>query len=90
MTTSYENDIKPLFRPRDISCMSDYGVLLDDYGYMSDAQGNATYPDHAHARQVLCYLLPNACTPRMPMRGPYWSEAQLALYQQWMDDGFLP
>lgn len=90
MTISYATDIRPLFRSRDISCMRGYEVLLDDYGYMSDPTGNETYPDHAHARNVFCYLSPNACRPRMPFGGPYWSDVQLALYQQWMDDGFLP
>ena len=88
MPVSYATDIRPLFRSQDIDCMSGQGVMLDDYGYMSDASGDGTYPDHANARQVSCYLSPNACTPRMPFGGPYWSTAQLDLFQQWMDDGF--
>jgi len=90
MTVSYATSIRPLFRPKDLTCMARYGVKLDDYGYMSDPAGDDAYPDHAHARQVQCYLLPDACEPRMPMGGPYWTSAQLALFQQWMDDGFQP
>jgi len=90
MTASYAADIRPLFRTKDINCMSGFGVLLDDHGYMSDPAGDGIYPDHAHARKVLCYLSPDACEPRMPFGGPYWSDAQLALFQRWMDDGFQP
>lgn len=90
MPISFATDILPLFRSRDIRCMRGHGVLLDDHVYMADAAGNDSYADHANARRVHCFLAPNACEPRMPYDGPYWSDAQLALYRQWMDDGFLP
>jgi hypothetical protein len=89
MAVSFANDILPLFRPVDIQHMSPFGVLLDDYGYMSDATGNDTYPDHANARAVYCYLTGD-CQPQMPEGGPFWSQAQLDLYNQWMTDGFQP
>jgi hypothetical protein len=45
MPVSFKNDIKPLFRPIDVDHMKRYGVVLDDYAYMSDGTG-----DHANAR----------------------------------------
>jgi hypothetical protein len=90
MVISFQKDIRPLFRPKDIACMDAMGVLLGDYDYMSDPAGNDIYRDHANARTVLCHLSPNQCTPRMPMGGPYWSEQQLATFDQWMTDGFQP
>ncbi|HEY5711125.1 MAG TPA: hypothetical protein VIT38_04445 [Allosphingosinicella sp.] len=90
MPVSFATQIRPMFRSVDINCMSGFDVLLDDHRYMSDPAGSADYPDHANARRVLCYLSPGGCEPRMPMHGPYWSDAQLALYRQWMDDGYLP
>ena len=89
MATSFQTDILPLFRPVDISHMRRRGVLLDDYPYMSDPAGDATYPDHAHARNVYCFLTGD-CQPRMPPGGPFWDAGQLQLYQQWMDGGFQP
>ena len=90
MTISFQSEIRPLFRGKDIACMQKFGVALGDYAYMSDAVGDADYPDHAHARRVFCHLLADSCEPRMPMNGPYWSDDQLALFNQWMTDGFAP
>ena len=77
-TVSFATDILPLFRPVDIQHMKNYGVLLDQYSYMSN-------PVNAH--QVYSYLLPSG-SPRMPMGGPYWSQAQLDLYNTWMTTGY--
>ncbi len=88
MTVGFAADIAPLFSTGDKFCMSRQGVLLDDYAYMSDPAGNDRYADHANARDVYAHLTGDA-TPRMPMRGPYWSDAQLDLFKQWMADGFL-
>jgi hypothetical protein len=87
MSVSFAGSIRPLFRPRDLECMFPYDVLLDDYAYMSSPLGDNTYADHAHARHVYARLT-GAEHPRMPLHGPYWPEANLALFQQWMDDGF--
>jgi hypothetical protein len=89
MAVSFAGDILPLFRPVDIQHMARRQVFLDNYTYMSDPAGDGTYPDHAHARAVYCYLTGD-CTPRMPPDGAFWSPQQLQLYNRWMTDGFLP
>jgi hypothetical protein len=86
---SFARDILPLFSPGDITCMSRFGVALNDYDFMSDPTGNNSFADHANARNVYAHLTGTA-TPRMPMGGPYWSDAQLQLFNQWITDGFLP
>lgn len=68
--------------------MARYGVPLTDYSYMSDATGNQTFADHANARDVYARLAGTAA-PRMPMGGPYWADAKMQLFDQWMTDGFL-
>lgn len=79
---SFAADIKPLFRPIDISHMTRYGVKLDDYTYMSNP---------AHADAVLATLSPqNDEPPAMPPGGPYWTADQIALFVQWQKDGYQP
>jgi hypothetical protein len=73
-----------MFRNQDIGCMRAAGVLLGDRRYMSDPSGN-----HANAVQVRDFLT-GALTPRMPKGGPFWTQAMIDLYNQWMADGFLP
>jgi hypothetical protein len=78
MAGSFKTDILPLFRPEDIDCMSEYGVLLDNYEWMSN-------PDNAHANATNVYLrLTGKRKPRMPEGGPYWNEAQLKKLNDWM------
>jgi hypothetical protein len=86
-SVSFARDIAPLFSPRDVACMSHLDVHLKDPAYMTDATGNEKFPDHANAREVYARLT-GEDTPRMPMGGPYWSDAQLQLLSQWMTDGF--
>jgi len=79
---SFATDIKPLFRDIDISHMKRYGVLLDDYGYMSDAN---------NASAVLANVSPHdGEPPSMPPGGPYWTADQLALFVRWQKDGYQP
>ena len=85
MSLSYQTVIHPLFRVKDINCMSRQGVSLADATWMCDAAGDDTYPDHAHARLVHERLVDGT----MPPDGA-WTPANLATYQQWMDDGFQP
>ena len=79
---SFAVDIRPLFRAMDISHMKSAGVRLDDYDYMSNP---------ANADSVLANLSPhNGQPPSMPPGGPYWTEAQLALFERWQEEGYPP
>lgn len=75
-SVSFQNDILPLFRQQDIDCMSGFGVLLNDYTYMSQPANAQNVYDH----------LTGTATPRMPMGGPYWTADQLALFNTWMTE----
>lgn len=81
MAVSFAADIRPLFRDIDVQHMKGLGVNLDDYSYMSDPTGN-----HANAQSVEDHLTQQS----MPPGGPYWTAAQLALFAQWRNDGYLP
>jgi hypothetical protein len=78
---SFAKDIKPLFRAIDIQHMKPFGVLLDDYAYMSDATNS-----HANAQGVYDQL----SSQSMPPRGPFWTAGQLALFSNWMKGGYQP
>ena len=79
---SFSADIKPLFRPVDISHMKRFGVELDSYTYMST-------PDNAN--KVLATLSPHdGEPPTMPPGGPYWTADQLALFAHWQSGGYQP
>lgn len=79
---SFAAHIKPLFRAVDIEHMKRGRVELDNYTYMSQ-------PENANA--VLATLSPRAGEPpSMPPGGPYWTEAQLALFVQWQQGGYKP
>jgi hypothetical protein len=88
--TSFANDILPLFTPSQIQCMAGKGVLLDDFAYMSDTDGDDVYLDHAAARHVYARLTGTTEGPRMPLGGPFWAQDKLDLFQSWIDEGFLP
>ena len=75
---SFAADIKPLFRAIDIQHMKEYGYPLDDYGFMSDPADN-----HANATAVLSSLQ----NQEMPPGGPFWTQAQLDLFSNWMAGG---
>jgi len=85
---SFARDIAPLFDARDVACMARFDVHLGDAGYMSDATGDDKFADHANARNVYARLT-GVATPQMPLGGPFWPDAQLQLFDQWMSDGFL-
>lgn len=89
VSVSFATDIRPLFTDHDVSCMTPYGVMLAAFGYMSDAGGDGKFADHANARHVHAHIVGTE-HPRMPLHGPYWSEANVALFAKWMSDGFLP
>jgi hypothetical protein len=79
---SFVADIKPLFRDIDVSHMKRFKVELDNYPFMSNPN---------NANQVLAAISPHdGEPPTMPPGGPYWTEAQLALFVQWQKDGYQP
>lgn len=65
---SFARDITGMFTVRDKTCMAGLGVLLDDYGYMSDAQGDDKYPAYANANHVYARLTGDE-RPQMPLGG---------------------
>jgi hypothetical protein len=73
---SYNHDIKPLFRQRDVICMVRRGVKLDDQAWMCTP---------ANAQRVYDAL----SSARMPPDGP-WPPKQITLFKQWMDAGCNP
>lgn len=79
-TISFERDIRPLFRPVDIKHMSAMDVLLDEYSYMSDVQNAQAVYEYLNGKQQ----------PQMPPGGPFWSDEQLNLFAQWMEQGRQP
>jgi hypothetical protein len=82
MPVSFASDIKPLFRPIDVSHMNKFKIVLDDYTFMSNPN---------NANQVLAALSPHdGEPPSMPPGGPYWSADQLELFVQWQQDGYQP
>jgi hypothetical protein len=79
---SFAEDIRPLFRAIDVSHMKRFNVELDNYTFMSNPN---------NANQVLAAISPHdGEQPTMPPGGPYWTEAQLALFVQWQKDGYRP
>jgi hypothetical protein len=63
----------------DVECMRNMGVLLLDYTYMSTP---------ANAQTVLTRLSGNTQGSQMPLGGPYWSQDNINLFQQWIVCGF--
>jgi hypothetical protein len=100
---SFAKDIAGLFTIKDVNCMrirrNDRGqnILMNDYGYMGDATGDAAYSDYANARHIYARLTGDE-KPQMPMGGEKkWDapdnpegQSNLALYKRWMDQGFQP
>lgn len=82
---SYARDILPLFKLRDFGCMSDLGVHLDSYAYISAADGDAVFPDHANVRHILSRLQAIGGR-RMPPGNP-WTIEQIDLLRNWLETG---
>ena len=82
---SFAKQIAPLFRTMDVQCMRARGVYLKNYEYM---KGGDNPGDNANA--VLDKLKPDAEPPRMPDGGPYWTDANIQLFQKWINDGLQP
>ena len=67
MATTYAKDIRPLFRPQDIACMSRAGVRLGDAAWMCDPAGNNGFADHGNARHVYAALEKGVMPPDQKM-----------------------
>lgn len=76
MALTYTADIRPLFRPQDISCMRLRRVLLADAQWMCVP---------ANAKHVY----DKVCTGAMPPDAA-WPPERVALFKQWMDEGYAP
>jgi hypothetical protein len=88
MPVLFSTSILPLFRQRDIACMTGQSFPINDYAFMSNATGDADYPDHANARHVYARLTGTEKPQMPPDNAGKWSPTNLALYLQWMTDGF--
>lgn len=86
---SYVADIYPIYESL-AGCMIDRNWPLNDANFMCDPRGGRDFPDHYHARKTYYRLSTTNPNLRMPPGGPYLSDEQLALYRQWMDEGFNP
>lgn len=71
MALSFGADIRPLFRPGDIDCMKDFGF---DLSQLADVR--------MHAANIYERLADKS----MPEGGP-WSDADIAKFKQWTDEG---
>jgi hypothetical protein len=84
---SFAAQIAPLFRAQDVQCMRGRGVFLINYEWMS---AKNTTGQFANANMVLGKLKPTAGSGRMPLGGPYWSDANLQLFTSWIAGGCQP
>jgi hypothetical protein len=76
---SFKMDILPLFTTMDIQHIDEHGVSLDNYQYMKD-------PGHAEAvyNAVSTGDMPPSDSGEQP-----WSPDQVALFKEWMNEGYL-
>jgi hypothetical protein len=73
---TYSHDIRPLFRPMDITCMGPRGKHLDDSAWMCTP---------ANAQRVF-----NAVSAHRMPPDAAWPPERVALFKQWMDQGLKP
>jgi hypothetical protein len=79
-STSFQRDILPLFTQMDIEHMAEQGVTLNDYSYMS----NPTNAAEVYQQVSQGFMPP-------PGSGEdRWSSDKVALFQSWIDGGYLP
>jgi hypothetical protein len=82
MTTSFHSDILPLFTETDIDHMGSFGVILNDYSYMSQ-------PDNA---ATVYQQVSQGSMPPPPSEGGEgaWSPDKVELLKSWIDEGYQP
>jgi hypothetical protein len=75
--TSYERDIRPLFRQIDIDHMNNFGVDLSTYDGVKE-----------NAEEILSRLK-DTTRPMPPVSdGGPWPLNQIDLFERWMQEGF--
>ncbi|MFN2445054.1 MAG: hypothetical protein ABR606_05655 [Vicinamibacterales bacterium] len=75
MALSYEADIRPMFRNRDVESMKQFGSFdLSRFEHV-----------RIHASRIYSRL----ASKTMPCDDP-WSEDQIARFKDWMDGGMAP
>jgi hypothetical protein len=77
---SFKTDILPLFTSMDVEHMSDFGVSLDDYGYMSKP---------SNASDVF-NTVSSGLMPPGDSGEERWSPEKVALFKAWVDGGYQP
>jgi len=77
--SSFENDIKPMFRDSDRACM--LNISMPD-GVQLDLHDRASVEHHANL------ILLEVVVGKMPQGGPEWDRQQVKTFAQWIDDGF--
>ena len=78
VAVSFARDIRPLFTDMDIAHMRNFGVLLDDFGYMRDP---------AHAQSVFNSVSTGAMPPSSSGE-PSWTPESVQLFEDWMTGGY--
>jgi hypothetical protein len=78
MAVSFATNIRPMFTDMDVAHMKNFGVLLDDFGYMRDP---------AHAQKVLD-AVSSGTMPPSSSGEPSWSSDRVELFQNWITDGY--
>jgi hypothetical protein len=78
MAVSFATNIRPMFTDMDVAHMKNFGVLLDDFGYMADP---------AHAQKVL-EAVSRGLMPPSGSGEPSWSPDRVELFQNWITDGY--
>jgi hypothetical protein len=84
MPVGFANDIVPMFTQMDIQHMSQQGVSLNEYAYMSDPTD-----DHANANDVYQQVSSGSMPPSWSGEKA-WTPQMVQLLQQWMTDGYQP
>jgi len=76
MAVSFANDIAPMFKPFDVNMAWRFGLTTYD-----DVKANA---------MLIYSRMTNLSSPMPPPPYPPFSAEQIALFNQWMLDGYAP
>jgi len=76
MAVSFANDIAPMFKPFDVNMAWRFGLTSYD-----DVKANAT---------LIYSRLTNISSPMPPPPYPPFTQEQIALFNQWMLEGYAP